>query len=190
MANDLLRYHKDKVTTKLQLALFTSSPDDNLELAAEVAKLETDLARLSLSQGLRGDALTCLVAAAVAHRARGELVQALGLLTQAHNLKKGDAETEALLLTAIKDLRLELYGEPPAAPEPPPAPEPAIEVVETDPVVIVDFDEDEPSADESVPLDVQTHEDLTESAITKAVEKDEEEAPKPRAKKRRSKKKP
>lgn len=127
MANTLLRLGKGAMTAKLQLSLFTTSLDDNKDLAARVAHLESELAGVALSYGQQEEALHALVAAAAAYKELGDLRRAAACLGRCRGLNAGDAETRALLDQAMVDLSKQLVpaSAPKAAPAPPPAPAPA-----------------------------------------------------------------
>jgi len=121
---------KDALTAKLQLAMFTESVDDNRALAARVAQLETELAAVALSYSHKEQAFHALCAAAAAHRELGELRLAAGCLERARGMDAGDAESNALLLSALSDVHKKLAPKPapkpakPAKPAPKPAPKP------------------------------------------------------------------
>lgn len=124
MATPLLRSHKDELTSKLNLALFTETLDDNKDLAARVAHLEAELAGVSLSFHRHEEAMHSLVAAAAAHRQLGQLLQARSCLERASLLPAGDAEMKSMLRVALADLDKKLAA---AAPAPAPAPAPKAE---------------------------------------------------------------
>ena len=135
MANALLRLNKGATTAKLQLALFTASLDDNKDLAARVAHLESELAGVALSCGQEQEGFHALVAAAAAYRELGNLHASLHCLDRCRGLRAGDAETGALLTQAISDLKAQLAppAAPKAAPAPPPPPAPKKEKAQEKP---------------------------------------------------------
>jgi len=105
MAHSLLRLNKDAATAKLQLALFTSSLEDEKALGARVAHLEAELAGVALAHGRAEEALYAFIAAASAYKALGDSVAAASYLERAYSLKAGDDELKELAGRALADLR-------------------------------------------------------------------------------------
>ena len=168
----MLRLNKDATTAKLNLALFTTTLEDNKALAARVAHLEAELAGVSLSLGRKEEAFYALCAAAAAYRMLDGLLQAASCLERAASLGVGDSETQALLKLAIADTKLALY--PPAS-QPPASQPPA-----TKPVV-----SPTPKVEKAAP---KVEEKAAPKAEEKAAPKAEEKAA-PKAEEKASKKK-
>jgi DNA-binding protein HU-beta len=105
MSNELLRLNKGLTTAKLQLSLFTTSLDDNRDLGARVAHLETEFAGVAMAYGRTGEAFHAFVAAAAAYRELGNLRASAGCLERCRGIGTGDSEMNSLLVQAIADLK-------------------------------------------------------------------------------------
>ena len=112
MSNELLRLNKGSTTAKLQLSLFTATLDDNRDLAARVAHLETEIAGVALSYGKKAEGFYALVAAAAAYRELGNFRAAAGCLEKCRGIGSADKEMVALLTQAIADLAKQLNPVP------------------------------------------------------------------------------